>query len=141
MATLQTLLEGIYHDRGRLTADDVVEVAAPPESPLHPHFEWNDGRAAHQFRLEQARALIRSVHVEFTPKTAPEPQAVRAFVHAHDEHGEPTYVPTKVAMSSDITAERVLADFRSAVESLRRQYGHLSAFRQVIRDELLGDVS
>lgn len=141
MADLAGLLGGIYERRGHLTADDVVSEAAPPESPLHSHFEWNDAVAGHQYRLEQARHLIRSVQITFTPKTATEPVQVRAFVHHKDATGTPTYTPTRTAMQSDVAAEAVLREFRSSVESLRRQYGHLSEFRQVVRDELLGDVS
>jgi hypothetical protein len=49
---------------GILQAEDVLEEARNPDSPLHPMFEWDDQVAAHQYRLEQARALIREVRVE-----------------------------------------------------------------------------
>lgn len=48
---------------GRLTPGDVVEAGRDPESPLHPMFEWDDGKAAERWRLEQARSLIRSVTI------------------------------------------------------------------------------
>ena len=49
---------------GNLTPDAVLEDARSKKSPLHDQFEWNDGEAAHRFRLDQARTLIRSVRVE-----------------------------------------------------------------------------
>lgn len=49
---------------GHLTAEAVVSDAANPKSPLHSRFEWDNSKAAHEHRLEQARALIRSVRVE-----------------------------------------------------------------------------
>lgn len=51
---------------GRLTPEAVVEAARAKSSPLHEHFEWNDGKAAAAWRIEQARVLIRSVTVVVT---------------------------------------------------------------------------
>ena len=49
--------------KGKLTASQVLEVARSPDSPLHPCFEWDDSIAAEQWRLEQARELIRRVKI------------------------------------------------------------------------------
>ena len=43
---------------GKLDPETVVDVARDPDHPLHSHFEWDDSKAAHQYRLGQARALI-----------------------------------------------------------------------------------
>ena len=55
---------------GRLTPSVVVKDAGKPNSPLHDYFEWNDGRAGAQYRLMQARHLIRSVEVVIRTDTA-----------------------------------------------------------------------
>lgn len=49
--------------RGKLTPAAVVEDARDKRSPLHHYFTWNDSEAAEQWRLEQARQLIRSVKI------------------------------------------------------------------------------
>lgn len=51
---------------GRLTPEDVVAAARNPKSALHPHFNWDNKEAAHFWRLEQARTLIRSVKINIT---------------------------------------------------------------------------
>lgn len=56
-------LERIYEKDGALRASRVVEEAKPKDAVLHPAFEWRDKVAAHEFRLEQARRLVRAVHV------------------------------------------------------------------------------
>lgn len=56
------------HD-GRLSPDIVVAAAIDPTSPLHSKFEWDDTEAAKEHRRNQARALIRSVRVEFRTET------------------------------------------------------------------------
>jgi hypothetical protein len=54
---------------GRLLPDDVIERARPEDSPLHSHFEWNDGEAARQYRRVQAARLIRTVKLEIITTT------------------------------------------------------------------------
>ena len=50
--------------RGRLTPEQVVEAARDESSPLHECFEWDDGKAAHKYRVEQARDLLKRVKIE-----------------------------------------------------------------------------
>lgn len=44
---------------GVITPQHIVTAARPKSSPLHGSFTWDDGDAAHQWRLEQARHLLR----------------------------------------------------------------------------------
>jgi hypothetical protein len=46
-------------NKGVLMPEHVVNAARSKSSPLHSQFEWSDTKAAHQFRISQARALIR----------------------------------------------------------------------------------
>lgn len=73
-------LERIYVRDGALTPIAVVEDARPEESPLHHRFEWDDLVAGELFRLNQAAALIRSVHVTIQVPGRKEPSRVRAYV-------------------------------------------------------------
>jgi len=57
-------LERIWAKHGkRLEPACVVEAARPAKAPLHPVFTWDDAVAAKQFRLQQARQLIRSIQI------------------------------------------------------------------------------
>jgi hypothetical protein len=58
------LIEIAGKNGGRLTAEAIVEDARNPESILHECFEWDDSIAAELYRIEQARAMVRSVRVE-----------------------------------------------------------------------------
>jgi len=51
---------------GTLTPSRVVDVARSPLNPLHKYFEWDDAVAAEKYRQDQARELIRCVHIEVT---------------------------------------------------------------------------
>lgn len=49
---------------GILRANDVVAYAENPATALHSRFEWDDTKAGYQYRLLQARNLIRvQVHI------------------------------------------------------------------------------
>lgn len=59
------ILDDIQERSGkpRLDAEDVVAVASEPGHPLHEHFTWDNNKAAHQWRLFQARTLIRTIRI------------------------------------------------------------------------------
>lgn len=63
--------------QGALTARDVLDAARSPQSPLHSYFEWNDKVAADQFRIDQARVMLRAIKVKFIENGVP--QEARAF--------------------------------------------------------------
>lgn len=48
---------------GILQPAHVVEAAEDEASPLHPLFEWDNSKASHEYRLWQARHLIRATVV------------------------------------------------------------------------------
>jgi hypothetical protein len=56
-------LEAVHSVNDEMPAEAVVDAARDPTSPLHSYFEWNDTVAAEQYRLHQARSLIRAVTV------------------------------------------------------------------------------
>lgn len=63
---------------GVLKPSDVVAFAEPNDSPLHGWFEWDDEKAGEKYRLEQARALIRTV-VCMVEVPDDKPRLVRVF--------------------------------------------------------------
>ena len=87
--TEQRLLE-LYERDGKLTAESVLEDGTDPDSPLHSQFEWDDQIAAFQFRLEQARAIVRRAHVTILERPA------RRFVFVTSTD---SYHPIETAMS------------------------------------------
>jgi len=51
---------------GLLRPRDIVAYAERSDTALHSYFEWDDDKAAYEYRLEQARRLIR-IHVCLLP--------------------------------------------------------------------------
>lgn len=96
-------------NNGRLTPDAVVDDARDPRSPLHDQFEWDDAKAAHQYRLEQARELIRTVKCQVTvlETVIAAPHYVRDPTAAPEEQG---YVAITQVRSERELARRVVHD-------------------------------
>jgi hypothetical protein len=71
-----------------LTREAVVAAATPPGHPLHDQFEWDDAKAAHLHRLDQAQELIaRSVIITIT--------------HLSTVYKAPNYVRDPTAMANE----------------------------------------
>jgi hypothetical protein len=68
-----------------LKPEAVVQAAQNPESPLHEHFTWDNDEAAAKYRLEEARTLIREVHLEYDKAWMRGP--VPAFVSLSEDRG------------------------------------------------------
>jgi hypothetical protein len=66
---LRKLLLELEDEAGRLTPEHVVEAARNPESPLHQEFTWNNDAAAENWRLHQARHLVRTLLVTVVTST------------------------------------------------------------------------
>lgn len=78
---------------GYCTAEQVLEDSTPDEAPLHDHFEWVEGVAAHQWRLKQARSLLRVT--VYLRKTDDGRVRVPVFTSLPSDRGVNGYRPTE----------------------------------------------
>lgn len=69
MSSIKEELTQIFQKHnGSLPPEAVVEFARNKNTALHAEFEWDDTEAAHQFRLVQARNIIRlNIDIVETP--------------------------------------------------------------------------
>jgi hypothetical protein len=109
---------------GKVTKELVVKWARPSRNPLHKHFEWNRDKAAHQHRLNQAGALIRSIRVVIRIDEHKEPETVRAQVSLMNTHGA-SYVPMVEALSVEETRRQLLVEALRELDQLRKRYSIL----------------
>jgi hypothetical protein len=106
---------------GSLHPQNVVAEARNPRSVLHPHFEWNDAKAAEAFRVDQARALIRSIRV-IDEAADDRPRPAFLSIRADDGVG---YRAFKDVLSSRDLRERLLAQAERDLESWTLRYREL----------------
>ena len=110
-------------ESGGLTSSRVVAEATPEGSALHPLFEWNDGVAGHEYRLIQARQLIRSVAVVVPESDAP---LYPEWTHVPDRSGKEGYYVERATILDNLDEyERALTDARRYLDGAQARFSSL----------------
>lgn len=114
---------------GILYPEDVVRAAKSTKSPLHNHFDWNDGVAAEKWRLEQARRLIR---VYVTVIDADGPKEIRGYVSlSPDRMGKGGYRTMVDVLKNIRMRGQLLDDAIDDLQRLRTKYRALKELADV----------
>lgn len=126
-------LEQIRERDGILETEAVLKEARKKRSPIHAAFEWDDAAAGHEYRLIQARQMIRAVIVILDDTDEP------AYVHVDDGMSR-YYQSTSIAANNtdewSIIRQMALRSLQGAVDNLDR----LDAIAKRIEHESRGTV-
>lgn len=117
-----------------LTADDIVDFAKNPQTALHQCFQWDDTIAGHQYRIVQARALIRRIHVYVDPD-AMKPVPIRVLHSIKVDDGENRiriYAPMPKIMQDAALKKQLLHDAYRDMTSFKRKYSTLAELKEFI---------
>jgi hypothetical protein len=132
---IQSELEVIRsHHGGVLRPEDVVKFARNKRTALHAEFEWDDKKASAEYRLWQARTVIRvAVTVLPSPHSSDDP--VRAYVSIASDRVRPGggYRALADVMSSDEQRAELLLEAIGEVKRWRRKYDRLRELVPIFR--------
>ncbi len=122
------IIELQENDSGLVTPEQIVRHACHPENPLHRLFEWDDTKAAEQFRLEQARNILRSLvyDVEIIPGKVEE---IRYTVNVM-QNGQNGYASIETALANDDLSRQVIDEASRYVQIAIKR---LSQYRQMAK--------
>ncbi len=109
----------------------VVERARPKKSPLHNAFEWDNKAAADQYRLDQARQLIRAVVSIPQPERGESFTPIRAFVSVTTPENQRVYRPLLVAVSNPAEREQLQRRMLREWTALKLRYEALLEFAKI----------
>jgi hypothetical protein len=135
---IREALLALEDKEGRLSAERVVAAAKKRSSPLHGCFNWDDTEAARQYRLDQARTLIRTIKIEVRT----EHTTVRTVAYVRDPELAPRVqgyrALARVQRDADVSREVVAAEFVRAASHLKRarDLASVLATKQEIEDLL-----
>lgn len=118
--------------QGILTPEAVVDAARNRRSILHRHFEWNDEAAAYEFRLVQARTLIRSIAIEVKDeqgRVAP----VRGLFDVTLEDRTRGYMPTPIVMATPYLRDQIEDRARTEMEAWIGRYKAIASLAEASR--------
>lgn len=144
--TIKAEFEKLFARHGKLTPEIIVEEASKKTSKLYPFFEWNNAKAAHQWRLEQASMFLRTIKVTIE-KPDGEEVTTRAYVcikqtiegeDEEDTHRRGEYQPIDVVLADDRLTKQMLEDAKRELRSFQRKYHNLRALAPVM--EAIGEL-
>jgi hypothetical protein len=104
-----------------LEPEGLIAFARNPNTALHSRLEWDDSRAAHQYRLVQARGIIRA----YCTVSSSEPsKEVRVYVSLSDNRGQDGgYIARSVIETDADRRQRYALDTLKSVISLLTRSG------------------
>jgi hypothetical protein len=139
---LANVFNAIIDRDGALEPEAMHDEFADENHPLHARYEWDDSVAGRAYRINQIQQDVRLVRYEFIDQSTGEVESVRAYsslkrsgVPDGSGYGE---TATLVA-NDDVAAQMMQRRLQRQITSLRKQFGHLRDFTEIVRRELLGE--
>jgi len=126
--------------KNELTPADVVSDAKKKSTVYHDFFEWDDGEAAKEYRLQQARHLLHGIVKVKIVEEREEPVVLRAFhcVYTGD-NGHKAYIPEEIVFRQRNLSAQVIETALREAESWNnryRTYSELAVITMAIDDTL-----
>ena len=132
------ILRAIEKQNGYLSAELVVRAASNPSHPLHGQFTWDDKKAAHAHRLNEARVLIHGVTVNMIV----ERRQIRTIAYVRDPLADPRDQGYKtiasVMRSREETRLMLVNEFERIESNIRRVILLANAAAPEIANDLSG---
>lgn len=107
-----------------LTAKSLLDANRPKEAPLHGEFEWDDSKAAEQYREQQARHIINCLCVK--PERSDQ-EPVRAFFTI----SQPSYESISVILQSAEKHSSLLDLALKELNAFKAKYNTLTQLEPV----------
>lgn len=115
---------------GVLNPEAVVESARNTNSPLHSRFNWDDSRAAHLWRIHEARNLIR-VCVHVIKGTDIEERIWVSLKQDRNELGG--YRPMVEVLSDSTLRNQLLEEAFEEMEIFQQKYARLKELSEIFK--------
>lgn len=121
------MLMKLLNKKGHLSPSEFVEIATPKSSPYHDMFEWDDKKAGHAHRLQQARQILMSI--KYMPLPASKP--IRATISLSTERG---YRSTAQVLSDSELRKVMVQDALAELISFKMKYKALHEFAKIFEE-------
>lgn len=135
-------LQRLYDTGVALTAGNVAAAARKRTSPLHDWFTWQNDAAADQWRLYEARNMLRGI--AFVVEEGEEvPEPLRFFVALRverDGEEDTEYLPMPVVHAEPDLEAQALRIAAKELAAYREKYGRLKRLETIINWAMLDDL-
>lgn len=112
---------------GKITPENVLKIAEDESSVIHDLFDWEDSRAAHNWRLSQARNIINNIEVKVVSNNGP--LTIPAFEISRD-NGNSQY---KLVETMTVNERKYIIDSTiSTINTLKNKLATLKSLDKAI---------
>lgn len=116
-----TVAQSIYDRDGYVKPSVLVDAARPVDSPAHDAFEWDDSKAAEEYRLSQARNWIKNVTLVIEDRD-------EVMVHVPSfvsESREGYYKPRSSVLKNESECDLALIELRAHMIAAKKSFESL----------------
>ena len=124
------VLEQIEKTQGVVTAAAFLEVSRPTSSPTHDVFEWDNDKAAENWRMHQSRTTINALRVTYTNADGEETK-VSAFIKTSNS-GATTYENIQSALSDSEKKEIIIKRIQDELDSFIIRNRHIEELADIL---------
>lgn len=118
--------ERIEAEEGAVTDRNFLEASRPEDAPGHKLFEWDDAKAAENYRLVQSRNIINNLTVTLTMPESGKQKTTVAFVNVNPVKNGGKYISVPVALANEDMRKTILSNALAELESFKRKYETLT---------------
>lgn len=130
-AALHRHIEAVEAQHGhKATAPEILDSARPSNSPVHHLFEWDNEVAGEEYRLEQARYLLRAVVVSYYIEKTQRTVEVRAHIFSPREKA---YLSIKTVLTNEDRRAEMLAQALKELRAWQAKYRVLHELTSVFQ--------
>lgn len=118
---------------GRLTPANLVEEARPVDAPMHRAFEWDDAKAAENYRRQQATQMIRAIVVRESDVIEGGKEAVQVKVFNQPEKGG-VYESLRTILLDEEKAGSLMDKAKAELRTFRIKYSQLERLARLMSE-------
>ena len=126
--SVEVEMQSIFDKHGAVTPSLVVEFAKDETTELHKRFEWDDTAAAEQYRLNQARRVIRVTKIvyEGERQTLFHVPKIKWEEQGDDKSGK--YIPAGMVVKAQKDYQRCRDEILSKIMAMQSSLGELERY-------------
>lgn len=124
-------IESLEREKGKISAQELLDMSRSPHATLHECFEWDDNIAADKYRLGQARYIIGNLVVTVSKSDQAPAETVRAFISVEPLKHKGSFVSVEIGMSNPEYAAQILQNAKNELAAFRKKYAALNELADV----------
>lgn len=119
------------------TPAQILDKARDGKTELHKCFEWDDGKAAEKWRIQQARRIVCSLVIKDTDEQVQQKPEIRVFYKTDNSSG---YKPTTFIFQDKSEYQKLLSRALAELSAFKSKYKSLSELDELfeVTDKLVG---